>query len=107
MSKIDLQVGENELSEGYITSFAKFAQKYNHSLNKLKKDREELKIILHTIIEEIMIGSRPVLDIDAVAGRKTQQEQLMPYSIEIKLRLPEEIMASLAEKEFRLQSVNL
>lgn len=107
LADIDRKVGQNELTRGYLNTFEEFSKKYKLSLENLKHNRRELGTILHSLIDSIVIDSRPVLEIDSVAGRKAKDAQFMPYGIEIKLKLPEEILTMLARTEFGAASGNL
>ena len=108
IDKIDQQLGKHELSEGYMEAFKEFSERYSVALEELAnpKKRKELINIVHSIIDRIIIQSRNVLPIDSIAGRK-KDGQFMPYGIEIKLRLPEEIIIALAKQEFGVKTDNV
>ncbi len=106
IEKIDAELGKHTVSEGYLAVFKDFASKYSGALDELFDNREELYRLLHALIDKITIFSRPVTELDSIAGRK-QDNQVIPWSIEIELRLPQEIIIDLAESKFRLRSSNL
>lgn len=108
IQKIDERLGRQELSEGYLRTFQEFAKRYAITIEELRtpSKRKELINILHSIIDQIVVSSRPVLPVDSIAGRK-KDNQFMPYGIEIKLRLPEEIITTLAKQEFGVKTDNV
>lgn len=106
IEKIDAELGKHTVSEGYLAVFKDFETKYSGALEELFNDREELYRLLHALIDKITIFSRPVTELDSIAGRK-QENQVMPWSIEIELRLPQEIIIDLAESKFRVRSGDL
>lgn len=82
------------------------AQQYAKSLEQLRllnlenlrknNNREELQRILRIVIQSIAVHSRPLTDKDVISGRKSTN-QMIPYKIEIKLKLPKEYLEQLKE----------
>lgn len=91
---IDYRISQNVLSEGYIESLALFSEKYQKTLEKVSGNREEAYNLLHSLIEEIIVYSRPVKDDDVIAGKKREGQEI-PFRIHIKLKLPQDILQGL------------
>lgn len=91
-----------EVEESY--SFKINVQQYAKSLEQLRllnlenlrksNNREELQRILRTVIQSIAVHSRPLTDKDVISGRKSTN-QMIPYKIEMKLKLPKEYLEQL------------
>lgn len=96
LREIEYQISQNTLSQGYETSLNLFSEKYARMLDDLSSDRKTLYDMLHELIEEIIVYSRPVREGDVVAGKKKSQQKI-PYRINIKLKLPQEILRQMAE----------
>jgi len=91
ISEIDHRISQNVLSQGYIESLSLFSKKYKKTLERITNDREEVYDLIHSLIEEIIVYSRPVKDDDVIAGKKKTDQQI-PYRIHIKLKLPQDIL---------------
>tara|TARA_B100000745_G_scaffold255578_1_gene178226 strand:+ start:4906 stop:6702 length:1797 start_codon:yes stop_codon:yes gene_type:complete len=94
LQEIQKEIAEHTLSKGYIESIEMFSKKYRSALTDVKKDRQKVYDILHALIEEIIVYSRPVKETDTVAGRK-KKDQRIPHRLHFKLKLPQEIVADL------------
>ena len=94
MLEIEQSISKNTISQGYIKSLDLFSRKYTKALSSIYTNRTEIFEILHLLIDKIIVYSRPLTGYDKVAGRKKQNQQL-PYKLEIKLKLPKDIMATL------------
>lgn len=106
LDKVNNNLGKQAMSEGYIKTLSSFAEKYSSTLDEVLSNREETYKLLHALINKITIFSRPVTELDVIAGRKTK-DQKMPFSIEIELKLPQEMIIDLAEAKFGAKSSNL
>ena len=106
IEEISAELGKHNIAEGYLSVFKDFEAKYSGALDELFNDREELYRLLHALIDKITVFSRPVTELDSIAGRKRKNQQI-PWSIEIELRLPQEIIIDLAESKFRVKSDDL
>ena len=95
IDEIHKNMSENTLSKGYSESLELFSAKYKPALNDIYKSRQEIWQILHTLIEEIVVYSRPLKKKDIVAGKR-RENQLMPDRLHIKLKLPQEIVHDLS-----------
>lgn len=91
IKEIDYRISQNVLSQGYIESLSLFSKKYKKTLEKITNNREELYDLIHSLIEEIIVYSRPAKDNDIIAGKKRADQQI-PYRIHIKLKLPQDIL---------------
>jgi len=91
LNEIERLISENTLSQGYIESLDLFSKKYTSALGKISTDRKELYGLLHELIEEIIVYSRPIEEKDVIAGRK-KEGQKIPYRLHIKLKLPQDIL---------------
>ena len=76
--------------------FGEFKTKYAESVAKILYDREEVSRLLHMLIEEIIVYSRPVNETDVIAGQK-KSGQLIPYKVDIRFRLPQEMLDDLVK----------
>ncbi len=92
---IHRNLSEYNLSVGYTKSLELFSQKYKPALDDMYKSRTEVWSILHTLIEEIVVYSRPITEKDTVAGIR-REGQRIPDRLHIKLKLPQEIIQELA-----------
>ncbi len=91
---IHKSLSEHTLSMGYSESLELFSKKYKPALNDMYQSRKETYDILHNLIEEIVVYSRPLNNKDIVAGRRREKQQ-MPDRLHIKLKLPQEIVQEL------------
>ncbi len=92
------QISENTLSENYIKTLELFDKKYRKTLSDIKKDPDEVYRILHLLVEEIIVYSRPLTKEDVIAGRKSKDQQI-PARLHIKLKLPQEILNEVAREK--------
>ena len=88
---VERLISENTLSQGYIESLDLFSRKYSSVFGQISNNRKELYNLLHELIEEIIVYSRPLEEKDTVAGRR-KEGQMIPYRIHIKLKLPQDIL---------------
>lgn len=94
------------INQGYINSIELFSKKYRAVLEDIYKNRQEVYDIIHNLIEEIVIYSRPTTDKDVIAGRP-KENQLIPYRLHIKLRLPKDILQNMySPSEKYIDNVN-
>lgn len=98
LEDIRFKMSQNTLSEGYLKTFALFKDKYLETLNDLLGNRSEVYDILHLMIDEISVYSRPVKPSDKVAGRKKEGQQI-PYRIHIKFKLPQEMFNDMSAQK--------
>jgi len=106
IEEFDQQISQQAISEGYIQSFEVFRQKYGEVLGDIQKNRKQLYEVLHLLIDEVVIKSRPVNpEIDVVAGRK-KVDQVIPDKLEIKLRLPQHLLHQLIKDQVGFEDKN-
>lgn len=98
LQKVQKLMAQNALSEHYISSLELFEKHYSKALEDIKKNPDEVYNILHMLIEEIVVYARPVTNVDVIAGRRSKDQQL-PNRLHIKLKLPQEILNEMAERE--------
>lgn len=91
LKDIQMRLSQNTLNEGYIETFKLFSEKYQTMLEKVTKNRPEVYDLIHAMIEEITVYSRPVRESDKIAGRKKEGQQV-PNRIHIKFKLPQEML---------------
>jgi len=99
--EVQMQITQHTLSNGYIKALDLFSEKYRPALEKGFADRQTLSVILHELIEEIVIYTRPVRKSDPIAGRKKADQQI-PHRIHIKLKLPSDILNRVGKQEVYL-----
>jgi site-specific DNA recombinase len=93
LSEVQEKLSKQSLSENYKKSLELFEKSYKGSLNDISKDRNKTYEFLHTLIDSIIVYSRPVVPNDKIAGKKKAGvQQLIPNGIQIKLRLPQEFL---------------
>lgn len=66
-------------------------------LDDIYKKRQEIFDTLHMLISSIIVYSRPVTKKDKIAGRK-KANQLIPYKLEMELKLPQDILNNFASR---------
>lgn len=103
---IDHQLSNIILSTGYKESFKLYAEKYGKSLDKILKNRQELYDLIHRLIYEVIVYSRPRKDTDIIAGRK-KIDQFIPDHIDIYLNLPQNLLRELVTQKFGVKHNNL
>lgn len=94
LNELESRIAKNTLSQSYIKVFDIFKEKYEKAMQNSFDDRKEISILLHTLVESIVVFSRPVTEKDNIAGRK-KVGQMIPHKIEIKFRLPQDMLNEL------------
>jgi len=92
------RLSKDTLDKAYIETFKLFGSKYQKMLSGVEKDREEIYKIIHALIEEIIVYTRPVKKEDKVAGRK-RDGQMITNRIHIKFKLPQEILNEVSKQK--------
>lgn len=98
LEKVMKELSGLALSEGYEKALNIFSESYRAGLDKILKSREETYILLHELIEEITVFSRPLTDKDKVAGKR-KKDQMIPSRLHLKLKLPQDILYTLTQGE--------
>ncbi len=106
MSEIDYKLSQATLSKGYEASFKQYAEKYGKSLDKAFDDKQELYELIHGLIYQITVFSRPKNSKDVIAGRK-KENQFIPERIDIALNLPQNLLRELYTQKFGVRSAEL
>jgi hypothetical protein len=104
--EIDFQLSQITLSRGYEVSFPLYAEKYKKVLDQSFKDRKELYELIHMLIDQIVVTSRPRQEGDVIAGRK-KENQMIPEKIDIFLNLPQDLLRELYTYKFGVKSDSL
>lgn len=99
--EVQMQIAQHTVSKGYIRAFDLFSDKYRAALEEGFADHNALYTILHELIEEIVVYTRPVRKGDPIAGRKKDDQQI-PHRIHIKLKLPSDILNRVGKQEVYL-----
>lgn len=97
INNLAIQISQDTLSKGYLKSLELFNDKYAKSLEDIYGNREEVYRILHLIVSQIIIYSRPLKVGDIVAGKK-KAGQKIPYKIALILKLPQDYLQELYKK---------
>ena len=94
-------LGEQVLSDGYINSFTEYSKRYSKTLTDITKNKDEIYTLIHSLIDEIIVDSR-LFDarVDRIAGRRKDNQQI-PNSILIKLKLPQDLLNELINQEIK------
>lgn len=101
LKEINSVLGQQVMSDGYVKSFEEYSKRYLKALDEVTSNKEEIYTIIHNLIEKIIIDSRPYNPtIDKIAGRKKENQQI-PNSITIKLKLPKELLNELVTQEIK------
>lgn len=106
ISELDLQLSQITLSKGYEVSIEKYAEKYGKSLEKMTDDKAQLSELIHGLIHEIIVYSRPRKEGDVIAGRK-KDDQFIPERVDIALNLPQQLLHQLYTQKFGVRNDNL
>lgn len=96
LSIVQMKLAENTTRETYGKALNVFRYEYKDKLQEIKNDRQALFNLIHLLVDEIVVFSRPVTDADRVAGRKTD-EQFIPNGLRIELKLPQEFLKEQVE----------
>lgn len=106
LNEIDFQLSQITLSRGYEVSLPLFAEKYGKVLEKDFTDRKELYELIHMLIDQIIVYSRPKQKGDVIAGKK-KENQMIPERIDIYLNLPQNLLQHLYAQRFGVITDNL
>lgn len=106
LAKINHILAQEALTKGYEESLKAYAEKYGKALEKIMNDREQLYELIHDLIYEIIVYSRPKKDNDVIAGRK-KESQFIPQRIDITLNLPQNLLKQLYVQKFGVKNVSL
>jgi site-specific DNA recombinase len=98
LEEVHMKLSQSSLSEAYVKTLGLFNEKYQTALKNVTSNREEVFDILHLMIDEITVYSRPVRESDKIAGRK-KEGQKIPNRIHIKFKLPQEMLNAFGHQE--------
>ncbi len=91
LDAIEEILSQKTVSQGYVRSLEVFAEKYKGSLEDMAKDRQKAYELIHSLVDSIIVYSRPVNSGDRIAGTK-RAGQCIPDQLAVKLRLPQEFL---------------
>lgn len=94
---VQQQLGEGKITEIYTKTLEVFAKQYKEFLEGKMTDRQEIYDLIHLIVDGIHVFCREATKDDVIAGRKTGG-QLIPNSIRIDLRLPQDMLLRLSQQ---------
>lgn len=97
LEEIEQELGKNSITKGYEKTLEIFSKKYADNLDEVFKNRQKTYDLFHLLIKRITVVSRPVIEKDKIAGRK-KEGQLIPMNIQIELRLPQDMLFDLFNK---------
>ncbi|MBP6913431.1 MAG: recombinase family protein [Candidatus Levybacteria bacterium] len=106
INEIDYQLSQIALSRGYEESLKLYSERYGNSLYKALLDKKTLYELVHMLVNQIVVYSRPVKRGDRIAGRK-KEGQLIPERIDIQLNLPQTLLKELYSLKFGVRNDNL
>lgn len=106
LAEIDRRLSTITLSKGYEASLELYSKKYTKAFDKLSEDKTELYDLVHMMIDQIVVFSRPVKEDDVIAGRK-KQSQMIPERVDIFLNLPQHLLQQLYSQKFVVKHENL
>lgn len=106
IDEIDYQLSNIVLSKGYEASLKLYSEKYGKSLEQIIKDRALLHDLIHDLLYQVIVYSRPRNDKDVIAGRK-KENQMIPERIDIHLNLPQNLLRQLYSQQFVVRSDDL
>jgi hypothetical protein len=106
ISELDYQLSKIALSKGYEASFEAYSKKYISALENKSEDKEELYQLIHMLIYQIVVYSRPRTASDVIAGVK-KFDQFIPDRIDIHFNLPQKLLQQLYIHEFGVRNDNL
>lgn len=106
IEEMDNQLSQITLSKGYVESLELYAEKYGKALEEALLDKQEQFNLIHSIINQIVVYSRPRKKGDKIAGRK-KDDQLIPERVDIYLNLPQNLLRQLYSHEFGVKNDDL
>jgi len=113
MERLIDEKNQKEVPYHYIKVLEEYHKKYGSSLDTIFSDREKAQELVSKLISRIVIYSRPKRPDEKIAGRKKKGvEQYIPESIQIVLRLPDELLMHLTkgsaiDKQFGVRNDDL
>ena len=102
--EIENQISQNTLSKGYQESLELFSKQYLKTLENISKNKSDIYTIIHKLIEEIIVFSRPTNNKDVIAGKK-KKNQMVPFRLHIKFKLPQAILHELSVRSENMEFV--
>ncbi len=91
LDEVERRIAQGTISASYLKATEVFAEKYKGVMGDFKNDRKGAAQLLHSLIDEVIIDSRPVRESDVVAGKK-KADQKIPHELYVRLKLPFEMI---------------
>lgn len=91
LSEVQAQISQCSLDEGYERTFKFFDKNYSQMLSNFEKNRAEAYYLIHALIDQVIVYSKPVEDVGRVAGKK-RDGQMVASRIHVKFRLPQDML---------------
>ncbi len=91
LDEVERQIAQGAISASYLQAIDLFAKKYKGVMQDFKNDREGAAELLHALIDEIIVDSRPVKEDDVIAGKR-KANQKIPHELYVRLKLPFEMI---------------
>lgn len=93
--EIETKLSKLNLSANYKKSLDLYSKEYLKILKDASSKPEKVEEILKRIVDQIIVYSRPVTEEDTIAGVRKNNQQI-PYKLDIKLRLPKQMLEDFA-----------
>ena len=100
--EIEQRIAGSEDSPQYVKTLLALKD-HQDTLDFILADKDRTYSFIHDMISEIYIYARDKTELDKIAGPK-KDGQLIPYMIDIKMRLPHEMLPDLMKAGFGLKS---
>lgn len=94
MESVEIDIAQKEAPKHYIKSLELFNEKYAGVLDDISRNRKEIYDVLHMLVDDIGINTRPATPEDKIPGKKKKEQQI-PYILAITLKLPQEFLKDL------------
>lgn len=104
LEDVRAQLSKNSVDKIYAETFKLFSKKYQRMLESIDTKRGDIYKILHALIDEIIVYTRPVKDSDKVAGRK-KKGQMITNRMHIKFNLPQEILNEIGKQDTYIKEI--
>jgi hypothetical protein len=106
INEIDYRLSRITLSRGYEESLKLYSEKYGKLFESIMADKKQLFELIHGLIYQITVYSRPKTNEDVIAGRP-KEGQMIPERIDIHLNLPQNLLRELYNQRFTVKSDDL
>lgn len=105
LEALEIQINKTILSKEYFEVFKHFQVQYQEALGNLQHNRQFIHEMLDTLLEKVVVKSRPVTSDDIISGRK-KDGQYIPHKLDLYFRLPKDLLQE-AFFKFGVKNANL